>query len=90
MSLSWTDPASNGGSPITGYDVYDATSSGGENYSVMACTATGASATSCTVSGLTNGTTYYFTVEAVNAAGNSSPSTETSTAPYTVPGAPTR
>ena len=91
VSLSWTDPASNGGSPITSYDVYDGTSSGGESYSgTPACTATGASATSCTVTGLTNGTTYYFTVEAVNAAGNSSSSTETSAVPLTVPGAPTQ
>ena len=84
VSLSWTAPASNGGSPITSYDVYEGTSSGGENYSATpACIATGASATSCTVTGLTNGTTYYFTVEAVNAAGNSASSTEASAVPIT-------
>jgi type II secretory pathway pseudopilin PulG len=90
VSISWTDPSSNGASPITSYDVYESTSAGGENDSgTPACTASGASATSCNVSGLTNGNTYYFTVEAVNSAGNSSPSTEVSTVPYTVPGAPT-
>jgi type II secretory pathway pseudopilin PulG len=89
VSVSWTDPSSNGGSGISGYDVYDTTTAGGENYSVTACTVGGATATGCPVSGLTNGTKYYFTVEAVNEAGNSSPSTEVSTTPYTVSGAPT-
>jgi hypothetical protein len=42
-----------------------------------------------TVTGLTNGTTYYFVVKAVNAGGESPASNQVSAVPYTVPDAPT-
>jgi len=57
--VTWTAPASNGGSPITRYTV--TASPGG-------ATATSV-ATAVTVSGLTNGTSYSFTVIATNAVG---------------------
>jgi hypothetical protein len=80
VGLSWTAVSSYGGSPVTGYAVFDATTSGAEDYSgTPACTTTGA--TSCTVKGLTNGTTYYFTVEALNSVGASKPSNEESATP---------
>ena len=56
--VSWTAPLSNGGSPITGYIV---TASPGGRQVIT----TGA--TTATVSGLTNGTSYTFTVRAANA-----------------------
>ncbi len=59
-TISFTAPSDHGGSPITGYIV---TSSPGN------ITATG-TGTTITVTGLNNGTTYTFTVKAVNAAGN--------------------
>jgi uncharacterized protein (TIGR02145 family) len=67
-TISFTAPAFNGGSPITGYTV---TSSPG------GITGTGSSSP-ITVAGLTNGTAYTFTVVATNAIGNSSPSTASS------------
>jgi hypothetical protein len=82
-SVSWTAPVSNGGSPITGYTVVASPDDG-------AVTFTGATAAS--VTGLTDGQQYTFTVVANNAQGPSNPSTPsnpvTPTAP-TVPDPPT-
>jgi len=88
VALSWTAPSPDGGSAITGYDVYECTTSGGESQTpVNTSPITG---TSYTVTGLTNGTTYYFTVVAIGAVGNSPAANEASATPApTVPSAPT-
>lgn len=62
-TVSWTAPTDDSGSPITGYTVtamQDASKT---------CTTTGA--LSCTVPGLSNGTSYSFNVVASNAIGSS-------------------
>jgi hypothetical protein len=65
--VSWTAPSNDGGEPISGYEV-TASPGGGS------CTADGAMATSCTLSNLQNGTSYTFTVHAINRVGPSNPS----------------
>ncbi|WP_083941745.1 Ig-like domain-containing protein [Sanguibacter suarezii] len=79
--LSWDAPVNNG-APITGYRL---TRNGGQT--------TLCATTTCTVTGLTNGTDYTFTVSAQNAVGwsaESAPSAKaTPDAVPDVPGAPT-
>ncbi len=90
ITLSWTVPSSNGGSAITGYNVYRGTTSGSEGTTPVG-TASG-STLSYTDTGLTNGQTYFYKVTAVNSVGQSMPSNEASAtpaAPSTVPSAPT-
>ena len=84
--VSWTAPGLNGGSAITSYTVTSQSSLFGTP--VRTCTTTGA--TSCTVTGLTNGISYTFTVAAANSAGTG-PSSAASNAvtPRDLPGAPT-
>ena len=60
VNISWTAPAANGGSAITGYTV--TASPGGRQ-----CTTTGG--LSCIIDQLTNGTAYTFTVTATNSVG---------------------
>ena len=76
--LSWSVPASTGGSPITGYNVYRGTTANGESATPIA---TNVQTSSFADAGLTNGTTYYYTVTAVNAVGTSPASNEASGTP---------
>jgi uncharacterized repeat protein (TIGR02543 family) len=77
-TVNFSAPASNGGSAITGYTITS-------NPGGFTCTAA-ANATSCAVSGLTDGVAYTFTAVATNAIGNSSASS--SSASVTSAGAP--
>ena len=80
-AVSWTAPTDTGGSAITAYTV--AASPGSAT-----CATTGA--VSCTVSGLTNGTPYTFTVTAANGDRVSVASAASvAVTPGTAPGAPT-
>jgi len=72
-TISWTAP-SDGGSTITSYT---ATSNAGQTCS--------SSTTSCSITGLTNGTPYTFTVTATNSIGTSDPSAPSSAAIPTAP-----
>ena len=68
VALSWTAPASNGGSALTGYQVQVATSAGGAYANATGCPAN-STTPSCTATGLTNGTAYFFKVAAINVVG---------------------
>jgi phage tail sheath protein FI/fibronectin type 3 domain-containing protein len=86
VSLTWSASAG-----ATGYTVYYSASSGEETTNTLGFVST--SDTSCIATeNLTNGTEYYFVVEASNAGGASGPSSEVSatpTAATTAPATPT-
>ncbi len=73
-TLTWSPPASNGGSAITGYVVTPYL-----NGVAQTPVSYPSTATTQTVTGLTAGASYTFTVAAVNAAGTGLPSTVSTT-----------
>ena len=74
IAVTWTDPTSDGGSPITGYDVYCSLADPPSTSGTPSATASGAAATSATVSGTNVKSTYFCVVTAVNAQGQSAAS----------------
>ncbi|MGY1706995.1 fibronectin type III domain-containing protein [Geodermatophilus sp. SYSU D00697] len=87
VRVHWTAPSSDGGSPVTGYEVR--TFRNGTPFSTSTAPAT---ATSTLVTGLSNGTAYTFRVAARNAvgvgAGSATSPSVVPQAPATVPGRP--
>ena len=87
LAVSWTAPASTGGSPITDYLV-KYSSNGGSTWTNFVHPVSTVPA--LTITGLTNGTAYVIKVVAKNAVGISLPSANSVPAtPATVPGSPT-
>jgi hypothetical protein len=79
-TVSWTAPG-NGGSPITGYTVTPFIGSVAQTPVVV-----NGSATSTTITGLTNGTAYTFTVSATNSVGTGAASAQSNVVtPSTAP-----
>lgn len=83
-TVSWTAPTATGGASITGYNVKVISPSGGRTQSFSS------TATTENVSGLIDGTSYTFEVQAVNASGASAFSAPSGAViPAGPPGAPT-
>ena len=79
-TISWTAPVSNGSDAVSGYTV--TASPGGAT-----CSPASVTSTTCTVTGLVNGTTYTFSVVATNDQGNGPAAVTNAVTPATVPGA---
>jgi subtilisin family serine protease len=85
VALKWSGPASNGGTAVTDYMIQRSASPTTGWATVSDGVGT---ATTYTVTGLTNGARYYFRVLAKNAMGTGAPSGVVSQIPRTVPSAP--
>jgi len=83
--LNWVAPVVDNGSPITDYVVETAATIGGPYETFDDLTST---STTSTVTGLTNGATYYLRVAAVNDVGVGPWSSSAVATPYTSPNAP--
>jgi subtilisin family serine protease len=82
LTVSFTAPSSDGGTPITHYEY--STDSGTAWVSPTPAT----SRSPLTISGLSNGVTYQVSIRAVNATGSGAPSAVATGVPHTVPDAP--
>ena len=88
IDLSWTAPASTGGSAITGYKI-EVSANGTSGWTDQVAN-TGNANTTYAHTGLTAGTTRHYRVSAINANGTGVPSNvDSATTGTTVPGAPT-
>lgn len=87
VTLEWSPPTDNGGSPISRYNVYQGPTSGGETFRSWVA----GDVLTFTDTGLANGQEYFYKVAALNDAGEGPMSNEASATPQstdTVPGAP--
>jgi Fibronectin type III domain len=73
VTLSWSAPASDGGSPVDGYVIQGGTSPSDASITDQV------TGTTATMSGLTNGTMYFFRVNAHNSSGDGAAATVTVT-----------
>jgi Fibronectin type III domain/Putative Ig domain len=80
-TLSWTMPSSDGGSSVTGYNV--------TTYPPTPSAVVTVSGTTASVTGLSNGATYTFSVAAYNAIGMGPAALSAPVTTFNVPGAPT-
>jgi titin len=85
--VTWTAPASTGGAAITSYTATAYTALTGGSVAGTACST---ASLACSITGLTNATTYYVSVVATNAAGASlASSPRVAVVPVARPAAPT-
>ena len=68
LTVTWEPPPSNGGAPVTGYEIRRSATSATSGFTTVVASADPATR-SYTLSGLTNGTFYWISVSAVTSAG---------------------
>jgi surface protein len=90
LSVTFSAPVSNGGMPLTGYEVgYSLTQGGATTWVSVSPVVTSSPTLSFTLSGLVNGTSYWVKVRAINSIGASAASSEFGpVTPATTPSAP--
>jgi PKD repeat protein len=81
ITLKWVAPTSTGGQAITAYTVYRGTSSGNETKLTSGGCGGLGNVLTCTDTGLSAGTTYYYKVTASNPSGEGAQSNEASASP---------
>jgi Fibronectin type III domain/FG-GAP-like repeat len=75
VTVTWKAPTSNGGSPVTGYQIYRGTAAGGGAFLVSVAAGT----TTFTDTAVTKKVTYFYRIAAVNVVGEGAPSVEVNT-----------
>ena len=85
LSVTWIEPAANGGNAVLLYTASARTTYSTQGEVVASCTSTGAS---CVMSGTTNATTYYISVTATTIVGESAPSSRVSIIGISPPSSP--
>jgi fibronectin type 3 domain-containing protein len=83
ITLNWEAPLFDGVTPITNYRIYRGTSTGSLSFIYEV-----GNVFTYTDISLTNGQTYYYEITAVNSAGESAPSNQTSATPAVTPSSP--
>ncbi|KAA0002680.1 MAG: fibronectin type III domain-containing protein, partial [Thermoplasmata archaeon] len=80
VMLTWDAPTSDGGSPVTNYNVYRGITPGGETLVKMV-----GNILNYTDTGLDNGETYYYKISALNSMGEGPQSNEVNATPFALP-----
>jgi hypothetical protein len=85
VTLTWYPPADDGGSPVTGYQVFEGGTEAADLVAEVDAPLDGTAEVSDTIPGLVNGDTYLWYVRAVNAVGHGPFSNSTDVSPAAQP-----
>jgi hypothetical protein len=89
ITLNWAAPSSNGGEPIIGYQVDETNTTTTASYTDVCPASDSSTSLTCTITGLTAGDSYTYTVAGINEVGLGVFSPASSTISIVPPNAPT-